>query len=141
MDLEPSMIDHTGIIASDFEKSKVFYSNTLAAIGYDLLADFPASITGHTDVAGFGEPPKPDFWVIKGTPNKPPVHVVFRVGTRAFGDAFYKTAIAAGGRDNGAPGSETTSLLFPNSICDAHIHHMTLRFFYEPLCLIQNRCN
>jgi catechol 2,3-dioxygenase-like lactoylglutathione lyase family enzyme len=98
------MIDHTGIIASDFEKSKAFYLSALAAIGYDLLVELPASITGHTDVAGFGEPPKPDFWISNGTPNNPPVHVAFRVGSRPLVDAFYKAAIAAGGRDNGAPG-------------------------------------
>ncbi len=98
------MIDHTGIVASDFEKSKLFYSNALAAIGYGLLMEFPASVTGHTDVAGFGEPPKPDFWVSKGIPNNPPVHVAFRVGSRALVDAFYQAAVSSGGRDNGPPG-------------------------------------
>lgn len=98
------MIDHTGIVASDFEKSKRFYSNALAAIGYGLLMEFPASVTGHTDVAGFGEPPKPDFWVSKGVPNSPPVHVAFRVGSPALVDAFYQAAISSGGRDNGSPG-------------------------------------
>jgi catechol 2,3-dioxygenase-like lactoylglutathione lyase family enzyme len=98
------MIDHTGIIASDFNKSKEFYSAALAAIGYALLMELPASITGRTDVAGFGEPPKPDFWISKGTPNNPPVHVAFRALTRAMVDAFYKAAISAGGRDNGVPG-------------------------------------
>lgn len=62
------MIDHTGVVASDFEKSKAFYSQALAAIGYRLLADFPAAMTGHTDVAGYGEPPKPDFWISRGAP-------------------------------------------------------------------------
>lgn len=59
--LESSMNDHTGIIASNFEKSKAFYVDALAAIGRQLLAEFPASTTGHTDVAGHGEPPKPNF--------------------------------------------------------------------------------
>ena len=98
------MIDHTGIVVSDFDKSKNFYSKVLSAIGYSLLMEFPASVTGHTDVAGFGEPPKPDFWVSKGSPNNPPIHVAFRVGTRAQVDAFFKAAITAGGRDNGPPG-------------------------------------
>jgi catechol 2,3-dioxygenase-like lactoylglutathione lyase family enzyme len=31
-------------------------------------------------------------------------HVAFRAETRAQVDAFYETAIAAGGRDHGAPG-------------------------------------
>jgi catechol 2,3-dioxygenase-like lactoylglutathione lyase family enzyme len=98
------MIDHTGISASDFEKSKAFYTKALSPIGYALLMEFPASVTGHTDVAGFGEPPKPDFWVSKGEPNRPPIHVAFRVASRAQVDAFYQAALAAGGRDNGAPG-------------------------------------
>ena len=37
-------------------------------------------------------------------PNNPPVHVAFRVATRAQVDAFFKAAIAAGGRDHGKPG-------------------------------------
>lgn len=98
------MIDHTGVSASNFDKSKAFYTQALSAIGYALLLEFPASVTGHTDVAGFGEPPKADFWINKGAPNNPPVHVAFRVSSRAVVDAFYKTARAAGGRDNGAPG-------------------------------------
>ncbi|UDF34185.1 UNVERIFIED_ORG: VOC family protein [Shinella sp. XGS7] len=98
------MIDHTGLVISDFERSKRFYSEALAPIGYAKLAEFPASITGHTDVAGFGEPPKPDFWISRGTPNQPPIHIAFRVGSRALVEAFYQAAMAAGGRDNGAPG-------------------------------------
>lgn len=98
------MIDHTGIVASDFDKSKMFYSKVLSAIGYSLLMELPASVTGKTDVAGFGEAPKPDFWISKGSPNNPPVHVAFRVGARVQVDAFYKAAIAAGAWDNGQPG-------------------------------------
>ncbi len=98
------MIDHTGVVVSDFERSKTFYRQALAPIGYQLLLEFPAAVTGHTDVAGFGEPPKPDFWISRGTPNQPPVHIAFRVDTRAAVDAFYRAALEAGGTDNGAPG-------------------------------------
>lgn len=98
------MIDHTGVVVSDFERSKAFYREALAPIGYQLLLEFPAAVTGHTDVAGFGEPPKPDFWISRGTPNQPPLHVAFRVNTRAAVDAFHRAALAAGGSDNGAPG-------------------------------------
>jgi len=101
------MIDHTGVVVSNFQKSKNFYVQALSAIGYTLLADIPASITGHTDVAGFGEAPKPDFWVSQGTPNKPGVHIAFRVFSREAVDAFYMSAMAAGGRDNGPPGLRT----------------------------------
>jgi catechol 2,3-dioxygenase-like lactoylglutathione lyase family enzyme len=98
------MIDHTGVVVADFARSKAFYEAALAPIGYALLLEFPAAVTGHTDVAGFGEPPKPDFWISAGTPNRPPLHVAFRVGSRAEVDAFHRAAVAAGGRDNGAPG-------------------------------------
>lgn len=98
------MIDHIGIVVSDFELSKRFYSAALGSIGYQLLMEFPASVTGHTDVAGFGEPPKPDFWISRGISNYPAVHVAFRVNSRAEVDAFHRAALAAGGTDNGAPG-------------------------------------
>jgi len=98
------MIDHTGVAVSDFARSKAFYQQALAAIGYGLLAEFPAAMTGSVDVAGFGEPPKPDFWIASGMPNKPPIHVAFRVSSRALVDAFHAAGLAAGGTDNGAPG-------------------------------------
>jgi catechol 2,3-dioxygenase-like lactoylglutathione lyase family enzyme len=101
------MIDHTGVTVSDFERSKEFYQATLAAIGYELLAIFPASVTGRTDVAGFGEDGKPDFWISRGEPNQPPVHVAFRVATREMVRAFHEAALSAGGRDNGPPGPRT----------------------------------
>ena len=98
------MIDHTGVVVSDIKTSKAFYEKALAPIGYTLIMEFPASVTGHADVAGFGEPPKPDFWISSGTPNKPAIHIAFRVSSRAKVDAFYKAAMAAGGADNGPPG-------------------------------------
>jgi catechol 2,3-dioxygenase-like lactoylglutathione lyase family enzyme len=98
------MIDHTGVLVTDFEKSKQFYSEALKPIGYKLLLEFPASTTGSANVAGFGEPPKPDFWIGYGKPNDPRVHVDFRVGKRSLVDAFHQAALAAGGKDHGAPG-------------------------------------
>ena len=98
------MIDHTGLTVSDFRKSKAFYLRALAPIGYELIKEVPAAVTGNGDVAGFGKPPTPDFWIAGGRPNVLPVHVAFRVASRAIVDAFYRAAIAAGGRDNGPPG-------------------------------------
>ncbi len=51
------MIDHTGISVSDFEKSKAFYSAALRPIGYAMLMEVPASVTGSSHVAGCGETP------------------------------------------------------------------------------------
>jgi len=91
------MIDHTGVAVSNFAKSNAFYAAALAPLGYAILMEFE-------QFAGFGIAPKPDFWIGEGAPNVPPIHVAFRADSRAQVDAFHQAAIAAGGRDNGAPG-------------------------------------
>ena len=98
------MIDHTGVLVSDFEKSKRFYQQALAPLGYAMLSEFSAAVTRHTDVAGFGANGVSDFWISRGTPNNPGVHIAFRAADRAMVDAFYHAAIGAGGKDNGEPG-------------------------------------
>ena len=99
------MIDHTGVCVTDFEISKKFYTQALAPIGYTLIMEIPGSVTGGDGAAGFGVAPKADFWLEgRGKANDPPIHIAFRVDSRVQVDAFYKAAIAAGGRDNGAPG-------------------------------------
>jgi catechol 2,3-dioxygenase-like lactoylglutathione lyase family enzyme len=98
------MIDHIGVGVSDFVASKAFYTKALQAIGYELLYEPPAEATGHGVAAGFGVAPKPEFWIGGGKPNVPPIHVAFRAASRAQVDAFYRAALAAGARDNGAPG-------------------------------------
>jgi catechol 2,3-dioxygenase-like lactoylglutathione lyase family enzyme len=91
------MIDHTGLTVSDVAKSKAFYRAALAPLGYAVIMEWE-------QFAGFGVPPKPDFWIGQGAPNVPPVHVAFRAESRAQIDAFFRAAISAGGKDNGAPG-------------------------------------
>ena len=102
------MIDHTGLTVRDLAKSKAWYAAALAPLGYKIVMEVPASVTGGTDVIGFGEGGKPDFWLTGTTPDRAPhtpgIHFAFRAGTRAMVDAFYKAALAAGGTDNGAPG-------------------------------------
>ena len=98
------MLDHIGITVSDYQASKKFYSAALKPLGYELVLEVPEEVTGHSAVAGFGEPPKPDFWISGGTPNNPPNHIAFRAASRAVVDAFYRAALAAGAKDNGAPG-------------------------------------
>jgi catechol 2,3-dioxygenase-like lactoylglutathione lyase family enzyme len=97
------MIDHTGVAVTDYAHSKRFYDQVLGAIGYALLMEVPKAVTGSSDVAGFGEPPKPDFWIHEGKPGQSS-HIAFRVESRQAVDAFHKAGRAAGGRDNGAPG-------------------------------------
>jgi catechol 2,3-dioxygenase-like lactoylglutathione lyase family enzyme len=91
------MIDHTGIGVSDLARSRAFYERALEPLGYALLMEWGMH-------AGFGVPPKPDFWIGQGRANDPPLHVAFRAKDRATVDAFFQAALAAGGRDNGAPG-------------------------------------
>ena len=90
------MIDHLGISVSDYERAKAFYAKALAPLGYGLIMEVTAEQTGHAAAAGFGADGKPAM-------NKP-VHIALRAKDRATVDAFYKAAIAAGGRDNGPPG-------------------------------------
>ena len=98
------MIDHTGVGVSDPARSRRFYEEALAPLGYEVLMEIPTEHTGGVAVFGFGVPPKPDFWVHEGRPQSPPIHVAFTAESRAVVDAFYKAAMAAGGTDNGPPG-------------------------------------
>ena len=91
------MIDHTGVNVRDVERSKRFYAAALAPLGYTVLME-------GEEFAGLGVAPKPDFWLGQGAPNVPSIHVAFRAATRAEVDEFHRAALAAGGRDNGAPG-------------------------------------
>lgn len=40
----------------------------------------------------------------EGNVTAPPVHIAFRATSRKLVDEFYKAAMEAGGKDNGAPG-------------------------------------
>jgi catechol 2,3-dioxygenase-like lactoylglutathione lyase family enzyme len=98
------MLDHIGFIVRDFGKSRQFYSQALAPLGYRIVMEMSAAEIG-VDGAGFGQPGKPDFWISGGgSATTPRVHVAFRAADRATVDAFYRAALAAGGKDNGPPG-------------------------------------
>jgi len=98
------MIAHVGIQVSDIERSKKFYSEALKPIGYEMLREYGVTPNRLAARAGFGEPPRVDFWLYQGTPSGVTTHIAFQVGKRALVDAFYQAAMAAGGRDNGKPG-------------------------------------
>ena len=98
------MIDHIGFSVSDYSRAKAFYTSALAPLGYSLIMEVTQEQSGQDPAAGFGVDGKPDFWIGgEGGLNKP-VHVAIRAESRDMVDAFYKAAMAAGGRDNGAPG-------------------------------------
>ena len=99
------MIDHVSVLVSDFARSRAFYAQALAHTGHSKLVELPDPRGGGAPAAGFCHADGSDFWIRQGEATRPPVHIAFRVPSRAAVDAFYEAAIAAGGRDNGAPGS------------------------------------
>ena len=97
------MIDHIGFPVSDYARSKAFYEKALAPLGYSVIMEF-AETTSGSPAVGFGRDGKPDFWIggeggLQGT-----LHVAIAADNRATVDAFYRAALVAGGKDNGAPG-------------------------------------
>ncbi len=98
------MIDHMGFEVADLERAKNFYVNALKPLGLGVVMEVTAQETGGYAGAGFGDDRKPFFWIGTGSKPKGGVHVAFAAGTRAEVDGFYRAAIAAGGKDNGAPG-------------------------------------
>ena len=98
------MIDHIGFPVSDYVRAKAFYTQALAPLGYSLIIEVMQDDRPGEPAAGFGANGKPDFWIGgEGALNKP-VHIAILAKDRVTVDAFYKAALAAGGRDNGAPG-------------------------------------
>ena len=98
------MIDHMGFPVSDYERAKAFYAKALAPLGYSLIMEVTQEQTGHDPAAGFGADGKPDFWIgDEGGLNRS-IHIAITAKDRAAVDAFYRSAIAAGGKDNGGPG-------------------------------------
>ena len=98
------MIDHMGFAVSDYARSKAFYEKALAVLGYRVVMEVTKADSGGAyEGAGFGDK-KPYFWVGSGEAPKGGLHIAFVAKDRAAVDAFYKAALAAGGKDNGAPG-------------------------------------
>jgi predicted lactoylglutathione lyase len=90
------MIAHTTLPISDYPKSKRFYSVVLATLGYRNNMEYGES-------AGFNDGENTDFWISKQSPVVP-THLAFQASSRQQVEAFHKTALAAGGQDNGGPG-------------------------------------
>ena len=94
------MIDHVGLVVSDYQRSKSFFEEALSPLGYSLIMEH--GISG----AGFGRAGKPDFWIKEGEASAA-VHIAFASDDRATVVAFHNAAIAAGGKCNGPPGPRT----------------------------------
>lgn len=100
------MFDHIGISVSDIGASRRFYEAALAALDMKVTMEFGSEQTESGGTAiGFGGPGEQgSFWIGDNERPGEGLHVAFTAASRAQVDAFHAAAMAAGGRDNGAPG-------------------------------------
>ena len=97
MSVRRVVIDHVDLLVRDLAASRRFYEAVLAPLGFGL-------VTERADGAAFGVEGADDFAISTHYPAGAPVHVAFTAQDRAQVEGFHAAALAAGGRDNGAPG-------------------------------------
>jgi len=91
------VFDHIGFNVSDFSRMKAFLSSALAPLGISITKEGAGwAMVGR---AGEGQ-----LWFgsFGGSPGS--IHVAFAAQNREQVRKFYAAALAAGGKDNGAPG-------------------------------------
>jgi catechol 2,3-dioxygenase-like lactoylglutathione lyase family enzyme len=96
------MLDHVSIGVRDIAAARRFYDAALAPLGYACRSEGDGAL-------GYGDDTGIAFWVLAAehpVPADPAsgLHFCFAAPTRASVDAFHAAGLAAGGRDNGAPG-------------------------------------
>ena len=96
------MIDHIILTVSDFKRSVAFYTKALKPLGITTFMDFEGK-DGHPDLKGFGNGKIYFFWLKEGKPDPQAVHVGFVAKDHSEVDAFYKAALAAGGKSRASP--------------------------------------
>ena len=77
-------------------------SVALAPLGFERVAFIDAD----NRAAGFGVHGSDDFWIHEGRPAGR-AHIAFDAASQEAVDGFHAAALAADGRDNGAPGLRT----------------------------------
>lgn len=85
------LIDHIQLVVTDFVGSKRFYTAVLEVLGVPL-------------VEGEGYFFADELFVSPGEPTTGRAHLAFQAADEAMVKRFHEAALAAGGRDNGAPG-------------------------------------
>jgi catechol 2,3-dioxygenase-like lactoylglutathione lyase family enzyme len=94
------MLDHITIGVSDLQRSRDFYLQALAPLGF--------GETNTSDVLPgeieFGSAEKMDFAISTDYDAGAPIHVAFAAGSIEQVHAFHAAALAAGGREHGPPG-------------------------------------
>jgi catechol 2,3-dioxygenase-like lactoylglutathione lyase family enzyme len=88
------LIDHVHLRARNFVATRHFYTAVLGVLGLRI------------DQSGEGWFQVDELFVDAADARTIPthIHLAFQARDRAMVDAFYKTALAAGGKDNGVPG-------------------------------------
>ena len=91
------MFDHVVFGVSDYAASKAFYLKALEPLGVAVVSEGPLGL----EISADGK----SSLCIGPTYEKPArLHLAFRAENRQQVEAFYRAALAAGGKDNGAPG-------------------------------------
>ena len=103
------MLDHVGVKVKSVARAKAFYAAALAPLGIVVQYDFEVPGRPKRHYVGFGETiEKVCLWIGTGVGvparQSGPVHICFAARSRKKVHQFYEAALAAGGKDNGAPG-------------------------------------
>jgi catechol 2,3-dioxygenase-like lactoylglutathione lyase family enzyme len=94
------MLDHITIGVSDLQRSRHFYLQAFATLGFDETSTstiLPSEIE-------FGSAEKMDFAISTDYDVGAPIHVAFAADSIEQVHAFHAAALAAGGREHGPPG-------------------------------------
>jgi catechol 2,3-dioxygenase-like lactoylglutathione lyase family enzyme len=101
------MLHHISLGARNIAAAASFYDQVLAPLGFvRVWTDLRPGQSGQA--VGYGPPGAGDKLAIKQVaqhiPDIPGFHLAFAAPSRESVHAFHAAALAAGGRDNGAPG-------------------------------------
>lgn len=91
------MFDHVGFGVTNLPRSKAFFLQALQPLGVAMAMEGPYGV-------GIGQNGKPSLWLFETSETPAHLHLAFSAENRSQVDAFYQAALAAGGKDNGAPG-------------------------------------
>lgn len=93
------MFDHVKFGVSDYATSKLFFLKALEPLGVTNVREWPPN------GVELSQPKGSVSLCLYQTAEKPAhLHIAFVAKNRGEVDAFYRAALAAGGKDNGAPG-------------------------------------
>lgn len=96
------MFDHIGLGVTNYAASKAFFLQSLQPLEMGLVMEGEHGI-------GIGPKGKPSLWLYQSSEKPTPLHLAFTAENRQRVRDFHRAALAAGGKDNGAPGLRPTT--------------------------------